>query len=354
MNVKSKVNPLMFSPLWTLLSLFGHAHSIDKNRTQENLEVIFVQPTLDGIAGNFHVPKAEHRYPSERDFNLILWQPNPNRADGELMPTSWSAGDMTGFYPSQSTVKSQLAFHDEAGASTVQIEGETVGAYLNSSDLSSTAGAAVADMGTMMVTPAFTPPRQKIIYPFAQSGIALLNSLELQIPVARDMNRDGNMTYANAVFVLEDRRSHTQISYEVNLFHHALRPGKPPTQEWLRRTEVGTYDVPSQSFQIVNPPAPDSRIVSALTGSALYQNQPWKGWRPFRFAITANNLTTAIQDIKEKYASFRGSENVADYGLVEWHLNAELKFHSGPAELGWSMRGALVALTPESSLSILH
>src|SRR5215472_11627449 len=61
--------------------------------------LVFEQPTLTGIRGNFHVPQAEHRYPDEHPFNLLLWQVNPNRSDGELVPTTWKAGDRTGFYP---------------------------------------------------------------------------------------------------------------------------------------------------------------------------------------------------------------------------------------------------------------
>jgi hypothetical protein len=41
---------------------------------------------------------------------------------------------------------------------------------------------------------------------------------------------------------------------------------------------------------------------------------------------------------------------VADYALTEWRLNAELKSGFGPAEFGWSMRKARLALAPEDRM----
>ena len=55
--------------------------------------VLFEQPALDGVDGHFIVPPAEHKKPEPGAFHIILWQPNPNRADGMLSPTEWKAGD---------------------------------------------------------------------------------------------------------------------------------------------------------------------------------------------------------------------------------------------------------------------
>ena len=102
---------------------------------QGSPQILFEQPMLGGIAGNFHVPPAEHKYPADKPFNLVLWQPNPTRPDGQLVPTDWKAGDRTGFYPAAPLLAHQAAFRNAAGASTVQIDGGTVGVYLNSHDL---------------------------------------------------------------------------------------------------------------------------------------------------------------------------------------------------------------------------
>src|SRR3974390_490517 len=118
-------------------------------------EIIFKQPTLDGVVGNFHVPLAEHQYPNDHPFNVILWQPNPNKADGQLFPSNESVGDLTGFYPTSPLAKHQSAFRRGAGATAVQIEGDTVGVYLASSDLPNGSPG-----HKMMITPAFMFPEK--------------------------------------------------------------------------------------------------------------------------------------------------------------------------------------------------
>jgi len=151
-----------------------------------------------------------------------------------------------------------------------------------------------------------------------------------------------------AIFVLEDRRTRTQISYEAVLFHHSISAPRPQTPDLLRKNEVGAYDEESHSFQVGNPLVPGSRVLTALAGSTPWQTQPWRGWRPFKVAITRANFKAALAALKEKAPAFKGSQDPVDYALVEWHLNAEMKFGSGPAELGWSMRRARLALVPET------
>jgi hypothetical protein len=314
--------------------------------------VIFEQPVLAGIAGNFRVPPAEHKYPYDKPFYLILWQPNPNRPDGQLVPTDWRAGGKTGFYPAGSLLERQAAFRNAADSSTLQIDGDTVGVYLNSHDLPNGSPG-----GVMMITPALTitppavPASGPHLYPFAESGLAIVTALELQIPFARDLSRPGNITYVTADLQLEDLQSHTRISYGANVFHHSLRPAIPNTPDRLRQTEVGPYDAPSHSFQVGNALAAGPRVLTVLPGSAEYQSQTWRGWRLFRFAITRSNFVTALAALKEKSPAFAGSDNPADYALTGWHLNAEIQFDTGPAELGWSMRRARLALAPEDGMT---
>jgi hypothetical protein len=337
--------PVLLLLSWAASTIGAHAQAAASPDVRGGPRIIFEQPVLGGIAGNFHVPPAEHKYPVDQAFNLVLWQPNPTRPDGELVPTDWKAGDMTGFYPAAPLVEHQAAFRDAAGASTVQIDGGTVGVYLNSRDLPNSSPGS-----KMMITPAFKPPKEQRLYPFAEPGLAIANSLELQVPSARDLNRPGNFTYVVATFVLEDRQTHTQISYDVDLFHHAAGPVQPTTPERLRKTEVGAFDEPSHSFEVGNPVAAGSRVVTMAAGSTPRQYQPWRGWRLFKFAITRANFKAALGALKEQALAFKGSEDPADYALSEWHLNAELKFGSGPAELGWSMRRARVALVPEDGM----
>ena len=325
-----------------LAACFGAA-SAGPARAQEAAGhvVVFEQPVLRGIEDNFHVPKAEHHYPRERTFNVLLWQPNPERADGELVPARWKAGDMTGFYPGEPIAEHQAAFRDAEGASTVQIQDDTVGAYLNTRDLP-----ASTPYQKMMVTPEFKP--KEAIFPFKQPGTELEAQLELQVPVAKDENRPGSYTYVVSDMLFRDAKTGLQLTLGVRLFHH--KPGRAPatlSPEEMRRTEIGKFDVPGQTFQIGNLIAPGSRVFTVMPGSTTFQTGTWTGWRPFRYAVTWENFRDALHDLREKGEGFHGSEDPADYKLINWHLNAEVKFGSAPAELGWSMRHARLEVAPE-------
>jgi hypothetical protein len=312
-------------------------------------KVIFEQPQLTGPAGSFHVPLAENGYPSEHPFNLLLWQPNPDRPDGQLVPTSWDAGSKTGFEPDEPLADHQLGFRDESGASTVQAEGDTIGAYLNSKDLTKGSGG-----DKMMITPELKLPPGGRIHPFATPGMALAGSLELQVPTAHDSDKYGNLTYVVSDFSFEDKRTRTKLSYHFSLFRDSPAKGDTqPTAEWMRDAEVGGLDGPSHSYMVGNPVATGGRLITLLAGCAPYQNQPWRGWKLFRAAITEDNFKLALQDLKANAKGFKGSLDPADYEFVGWHLNAELKYETGPAELGWSMRHAKIMLLRADQLGSL-
>jgi hypothetical protein len=119
------------------LSLSGASslHSLSAAEAYLPSDVLFEQPSLAGVEGNYIVPPAARRPPPPGIFHMILWQPNPNRSDGMLVPTDWGAGERTGFYPSAPVDRHQAGFRNSPGTSTVQIDGDTVGAYINSADL---------------------------------------------------------------------------------------------------------------------------------------------------------------------------------------------------------------------------
>jgi hypothetical protein len=326
--------------LWLCVPLAAHAQAGDQT-------IIFQQPVLDGIAGNFHVPLAERGEYSKEGFNMLLWQPNPGRSDGLLIPSHRSVADKTGFQPSNPLEKHQAAFRDSDDTTTVQIDGDTVGVYLESKDLPTQS---MEDK--LMITPEFGLSKAQQFRPFEKPGTALVNSFELQIPMAQDMNRKGNFTYIVADFTFLDRKNDAKISYGVHIFHHSPRPKRYTGR--LIEKEVGGFDTPSHAYQVGNPVIAGSRVVTVLKGSAEYQEDPWTGWRVYKFAITRNNFETALKSLKEQNPSYPGSVDPTDYTLTEWHLNAELKFGSGPAEMGWSMRHASVALVPENRLEAVR
>jgi hypothetical protein len=294
--------------------------------------MLFAQPSLDGIVDNFFVPAAEHRPPRVGIFTLILWQPNPNRQDGKLVPTDWSAGERTGFYPSVPLARHQAGFRDVHGTSTVQADGDTVGAYINSADLPTG-----SHQFKMMITPQiiFAPPDQ--VRPYEQAGRAVVVSLELQVPTAVDGHNDGSDTYVSADLVFVDRNRSTKISYGCNLFFN----GHP------RRRPVGNIalDLDTQNMMINSAVGWQHDWLTALGSSAVSQSAPWKGWKAFNFAITENNFVSALAALNQKNPGVHASVNPADYTLVQFHLNAELHFKTSAAELGWSMRRAKIEIT---------
>jgi len=339
-RIMPRSRALLCRALWLCVPLAAHAQAGDQT-------IIFQQPVLDGVAGNFHVPKAERGEYSKERFNMLLWQANPGRPDGLLIPSHRSVADKTGFQPSNPLEKYQAAFRDSDDTTTVQIEGDTVGVYLNSKDLPTQS---MEDK--LMITPEIRLSKEQQFRPFEKPGMALVNSFELQIPVAQDMDRKGNFTYATADFTFLDLKNDTKISYGVHIFHHSTRPKR--NIERLTEKEVGGFDAPSHAYQVGNPIIAGSRVVTVLNGSAQYQEEPWTGWRVFKFAITRNDFETALKSLKEQNPSYPGSVDPADYTLAEWHLNAELKFGSGPAEMGWSMRHASLALVPENRLEAVR
>ena len=69
---------------------------------------------------------------------MISWQKSPFTADGKFVPVDWDPGEKTGLsIPDEQTrTKAQRGMRNAAGSTVCQMYGGTVGAYLNSADLS--------------------------------------------------------------------------------------------------------------------------------------------------------------------------------------------------------------------------
>jgi hypothetical protein len=323
-----------------LLSFFVYFSSFHGARASAPSESLFEQSSLDGATGNYLVPLAgagAHRPPSNGVFHIILWQPNPNRSDGMLVPTGWSAGDKTGFYPSAPVEKHQAGFRDASGASTLQIDGDVVGAYLNSADLP-----AGSHGYKMMMTPEMSIEPGAQVHPFAKPGRAVVVTLDLQVPVAADGHNSGSRTYVSADLLMVDSNSGTKISYGCNLFFN----GHP------QREPIGhiRLDEDSHSMMINSVVGLHNPWLTAESGSAINQSTPWKGWKTFKFAITERDFIQALHDFSQQYPGAKTSFSPADYTFAKFHLNAELTFQSAPAELGWSMRHVKIEIVDSTQV----
>ncbi len=280
--------------------------------------ILFEQPQESGIAGLLFVPTATHIPPPNGTFALVLWQPNPNAPNGQLVPTAWDAGTQTGFTPGSPLTAMQLGFQPKAGSSTAQMDGDTVGAYLTSADLP---GAPVGQK--MMITPEFIFQPGNEPAPFANANTSLSGSMDLQIPTAT-----GNDTYvvADLLFIGADG---VRISYGISIFDNGQT-----------RALVGTgYDVPSNSYMLNSPLGVDQQFVTQVPGSASWTGAPWLGWQHFEWSISQAQFVAALNYLAAQFPGKVQSTDPTQYMLAEVHLNAEFHFQPAPAELGWSMRG---------------
>lgn len=295
-------------------------------------KVLFEQGAVDDLARSFLVPGADPQHPNPVPTDrlvLVLWQPNPKRSDGTLVPTSWAAGDKTGFYPTP-PLEHQLGFEDRPGTTTVEAQGGVVGAYLNSQEVSP-----ATDFPSLMITPAFRWSDASAARPFSDPAQALLVSLELQVPTASDADRPGSRAYVVANLEFMDRVSGTKLSYGSELFFNG--------QSDSNSMNIG-FDPGSRSIMIYGPDDDGSPILLRVPGSDHFTATPWRGWRTFSYAITGRAFSFALDRIRDRYPNANASQDPADYRLTMFHLNAEVQDYGGPAELGWSMRNARIVL----------
>ena len=278
-----------------------------------------------GIAGNLAVPLAATPTPVPvGTFTLVLWQPNRFQASGLLVATGWDAGTQTGFTPANPST-AQLGFQDLSGTSTAQMEGDTVGAYINSQDLPPS----TTDQ-KMMITPQFdfAPGSQPM--PFANSQSTLHGSLDLQIPTAV-----GADVYVNEDLLFKDP-SGVRISIAVETFRNG----------GANAAAGSGYDSPSNTYYLNSPLGLDQRFVTQASDSAAATGTPWSGWRHFDWSISEAQFVSALQNLTAANPGVVISTDPTQYVLAEVHLNAEFHTQGQPAELGWSMRGLQVWTTP--------
>jgi hypothetical protein len=272
------------------------------------------------------VPKTLHHSPTTGQFEMILWQPNPTSSDGQLVPTTWDAASQTGFNPGATPASAQLSFQNKPGSSTAQMDGDTVGAYLNSADLP---GSPVNEK--MMITPQFIWNTGSQPVPFSSSSAVLSGAMDLQIPTAV-----GDSTYIASDFLFAGPGG-VHISYAVKIFSNG------------HTTPVlgGVYNLDSNCYQLNSPLGVDQRFVTQAPGSGSATGTPWLGWRHFQYTISETQFVAALNYLAAENPGVIQSTDPTKYSLLAVHLNAEFHFQPAPAELGWSMRNWQVSVTTD-------
>jgi hypothetical protein len=301
---------------------------------------LFKQPTLDGIAGKLYV---QARIPDGM-FCLISWQKNPATADGLFVPAGWNVGEKTGVEITDKLLERQAGMVNRRGATAAQVCGTAVGAYLNSDDLSGgghdAAGNPLPGSGgyKMMVTPEIRFPMKRAIKPFADPMGRLVTSFDLQVPVALDQQKAGSHSYVNPCFVFIEPKTKVKFSYIIVTFSNGYRIVK----------ESIAYDEPSHSWMLHSYMTTNQQWVALEPGSEVFQSKPWKGWKHFSFSITPAHVRSALNAFCQRQPAVPCSTNPADYVMQSFHLNAELKYQTAHAEMGWSMRDAAISLVRNS------
>ncbi len=308
--------------------------------TSPTHRVLFRQPELVGFGDRMYV---QARVPAG-EFAMVGWQKSPFTADGKFLPAGWDAGAKTGLTLPGDRTLAQRGMRDVAGATTAQMAGDAVGAYLNSADLSGSGtdaqGRPLPGSGgfKMMVTPQIRFAPESAVRPFRTENGRLNLSLDLQVPVAACGEKKGSLAYVNPVLLLVDPQRGVKISYVVDLFSRRSTAGPRKVIQHI------AHDGPTKSWMIQCNLVPGNPWVEMGKDSEVFQTAPWRGWRHFSCSVTRAHVLAALKALRKQQPETNCSLDPADFQLSSFHLNAELTFETAPAELGWSMRRALLTL----------
>jgi hypothetical protein len=281
----------------TVTFLSGLSFHINANESSFRFE----QPYISEIRGNFCV-KCN---PPIGQFNVVQWEQSP---DGPDIPVTWDLGKETGFHPAGDRALSQIGIHNVSGSSGAQMQGNTVGAFINSADFPTGTHA-----NKVITTPNIT--FKENVRPFERDNV-LNVSFDLQVPVAHDGNTQQSSTYVVSDLTFYDTVSKQSVYVNVMVFKNNLR--KP--------AEFVFFDVDTKMAAALSVANHNAIYCTLASNSEVFQNQPWVGWKSFSYRITKGNF----------------SADPSTWILKRWHLNAELLFDSGSAEMGWSMSGLLI------------
>ena len=314
----------------------GTKHHVPDEALGGEADVVFSQPDVSDIDDRVYV--IERRPLGQ--WAMTSWQKSPVTADGKFVPVDWDPGEKTGFsIPDEQTrMIAQRGMRNAAGSTVCQMHGGTVGAYLNSADLSGdgfdTARNPLPGSNgyKQMVTPQYFFGPEETIHPWRDPDSRLQVSLDLQIPTAVCAEKKGSLAYANPLLTLVDPNTKLKISWGPMLF------SKRSQGDATKPLQHIAYDVPAHSWMIRDRLVPEASWLELAPGSASYQTAPWRGWRHFSWSVSRAHVTAALKAMREQEPQVKISIDPGDYQLTSFHLNAETHFQTAPAELGWSMR----------------
>jgi hypothetical protein len=312
------------------LAIFFHSNLILAADTQFDIR----QAKLSGISGDFYIPTLDHHLSPPGKFDVLLWQRNPARPDGRTVPVrSWDGGIKTGLHvPLLDRALRQAGFANSSGTTIAQIAPTEVGAYINSKDIP--LEFRKHDRNSMMITPEYRFIRSDRPKPFTAIDRCVEVSFDLQVPTASDAGNIQSRSYVTFDLEFLDTVHRTLISLNVNVFHNAPVPA---------RQQSTYFDGPTKNYVLFSLINSTSKWFTVLRDSATHQSTPWLGYKNFHFDICYNNFRDAVSILQVAYPNLVLSQAPESYQLISFHLNSEIIFNAGDAELGWSMRALRVS-----------
>lgn len=282
------------------------------------LELPLNSELFNPLASKVPEPVGEGR------FAAVIWEPNPFRPDGKLVPSDWPAGEKTGLI---GTPRYQYSYSNSPESTTVQYLDGAFGAYLNSRELEPN-----KPYHKLMIAPFYRWGIRSGIEPFSSGARGVHASFKMQVPYATDSRRRGSAAYILVDFEFIDKHTGTKISYGCSVFFNGAAgwPG-----------EIN-FDGPSSSWMINTPIKRSATAFQLDPDSNEFVGEPWRGWRTFGFVIDRNSFESQLKRLQSSRPIARVSSDPADYVLSQVHVNAELNFSTGPATLGWSIRDLTV------------
>jgi hypothetical protein len=283
--------------------------------------VLFVQPTVSGI--NWVCPPSGPNVP-KKQYVMNFVQADRFTGDGNPVVSTVDVSALTGFAP-VNPATAQRGFQNASGHSVAQMEGGTVGAYLNSNDL-----APSASDSKLMITPEYRwilPPWTDFTAPIPLSGpgLVLHEAFDLQVPKCSG----GNDVFVNMGHLFTDPNG-VQLTYNVAVFHNNLaNPG------------VGiSLDAPTQNYILTNPLGVVTTYCTPTAGSSFYTPTPWSGFMHFEWSCSYQQFQAALHALDAAFPGVLTTFDPAQYRLSTTHLNAEVHTLGSAAtiELGWSMK----------------
>ncbi len=283
---------------------------------------ILQQPSYTDIVGHLIIAQT----PAPNQFGFVQWQKNPNTSDGSDIPVTWNMGDKTGFYPTGNLALYQLGMANTYGSTGAQAKGNTLGEYMNSADVSAH-GTPEYKLG---VWPQLNWAPSPGIYPFSSTKNAIVGNVLMQIPTAFSSGGGNSNAYVGGNIVFINPKTGTRLAFVPDIFSNSNGADGDPNKHTMH-IDSQTNNIVAEVGMGTNNP-----WITLAADSATEQWHPWSGYKKFAYTLTYQEFATILAAASSVEQGV--SLNPGDWELQSAHINSEIHYQTGRAELGLSMQ----------------